>query len=123
MSRKRAPKHEKHRTAKTANQVYLNFLRYAKPTARIEVIRTAPHSVIKSICNAAVNAAYNPRVRLSPAQRKVLGRYRQQIGVLTSRAYNLRKKRHTLQTGGVLPFLPVLIGSALATLGAHIFAK
>ena len=108
---------------KTANRVYLDFLRYGRPTARPEVIRTAPHSVIKSICNAACNAAYNPRVRLSPAQRKFLGRYRKQIGVLTSRAYNLRKKRHTLQTGGVLPFLPVLLGSALATLGAHIFAK
>ena len=119
---------KKHRSSSSntlgnPNKVYFNFLRLAKPSIRPEVLRIAPPSVIKSICNAASNAAFNPKTHLSPAQRKLLARHRRQIQVLTSRAASLKKKRETLQKGGVLPFLPVLLGTALATLGAHIFSK
>ena len=105
-----------------ANQVYVDFLRFGNPTSRAGVLRGAPPCVIRTICNAANNAAKNPKIRLSTAQRKVLARYRRQISVLIARA-SLKKKRAALQTGGALPFLPVLLGSALAALGAHLFSK
>ena len=105
------------------NKVYFDLLRFGNRSIRPEAIRSAPPSVIRSISNAACNVAYNPKTRLSPAQRKLLARHRREIEVLTSEAASVKKKRETLQKGGVLPFLPVLLGSALATLGAHIFSK
>ena len=109
-------------TPANLNKIYFDLLRFGNRSVRPEAIRSAPPSVIRSISNAACHVAYNPKTRLSPAQRKLLSRLRRQIEVLTSSAASV-KKRDTLQRGGVLPFLPVLLGSALPTLGAYIFSE
>ena len=109
-------------TASNPNQVYVDFLRFGNPRSRAEVLRGAPPCVIRTICNASNNVAKNPNIRLTAAHRKVLARYRRQISVLIARA-SQKKKRATLQKGGALPFIPVLLGSALAALGAYLFSK
>ena len=102
----------------------VKFLQHPlNPAAARQVIRSAPEGVIKKICDIALNAKSNPAVKLTPAQRKTLAQHRRQIGVLTDLHKSVKKKRQLLQSGGVLPFLPVLLGSAIATLGAHLFSK
>ena len=87
------------------NEDYLNFLRHcSKSSTRGEVIRTAPQSVIKTICNAAFNTQYNPIIRLTPAQRKILAKHRRKISFLTDRHKTLQRKRKLLQNHGALPF-------------------
>ena len=104
---------------------YLNFLRDCKhPPSVSSVLKTAPDTIVKTICNAAHNFHYNPTVRLSPTHRNLFRRYKRKISVLGDRKKSLRVKRRLLiQRGGALLFLPVLLGSALATLGARLFAK
>ena len=109
---------------KEINEAYLKFLKCVKnEETRGEVIRTAPDSVIKSICNVAYNTQRNHRVKIKPKQLKVLKKHLNEINYLTSRKPSIKSKRKPLQTGGLLPFLPVLLGSALATLGAHLFSR
>ena len=93
------------------------------PPARREVIRSSPDSVIKSICDISLNTQSNPAVKLTPNQRKVLAKYRRQVSLLTDQHKAIKRKRQLLQSGGALPFLPVLLGSAIAALGAHLFSK
>ena len=109
---------------KDIKEAYLKFLRCVNnEDTRAEAIRTAPDDVIKAICNAAYNTQYNRRVRVKPKDQKILKEHLREISILTSKRPSLKKKRQLLQTGGVLPFIPVLLGSALATLGAHLFSR
>ena len=123
-SRQKKKKSQQNKKKDSVESIYLKFLQQVKtPKLRSETIHDAPVEVIKSICNAAYNSAYNPSAKLSPSTRSILHANKRKIGVLIAKNKSLAAKRRLLQSGGALPFLPVLIGSAIATLGAHLFTR
>jgi len=94
----------------------------SNPHACRAVLSAAPNSVIKAIANAAYNVERGD-VCLTPAQQDFFRTHRKSVAALTSRKVAVGQKRKLLlrsQTGG-LPFLPILIGTALAALGSRLF--
>ena len=86
------------------------------------VVREAPESVIKTVCNAAFNAERGD-VRLSNAEKGLFRKYRKQISILTSTSRTLGAKRRLLstpQSGGAV-FLPALLTAVLGSLGSRLF--
>ena len=70
---------------------FLKFLAVNKdPISSAHVIKNAPESVIKGVCNAAYVTKYDD-VHLSPHQRKVLVKHRNAIGKLTTPHISIKK--------------------------------
>ena len=90
----------------------------------IQVLRTAPDSVVKIICNAALNA-FKGDVGLSDDTREHLHKYRRLIIALTSKTVSLARKRRLLQskskTIGGYYFVPQLLTAVLNSLGDRLF--
>jgi hypothetical protein len=104
----------------TTGKRTIKYLAVCKnPSAFREVIRFAPDSVIKSICNASLNALKG-EVVLSEAQRKQLSKYRKSVIYLTSKV-PLPAKRNLLlsreQRGG-FAFVPLLLSAVIGSLGS-----
>jgi hypothetical protein len=91
------------------------------PRAYKRVIKAAPDSVIKSICNAAVNVERGD-IGLTREQRRLFRAHRKRIAKLTSRDTSIGSKRKVIQSQhGGFPFIPILIGTALGALGGKLF--
>lgn len=90
------------------------------PSAYRSVVRAAPDSVLKSICNAALNVERG-EIKLSPSQKTLFRQHRQQIANLTSRRVGLHSKRRILEQRGGAFWIPALIGAAISGLGSAIF--
>ena len=91
-----------------------------------QVVRAAPDRVIKSICNAALNAIAGDVV-LTEAQRKELSKFRNSIIHLASRSGSLKAKRALLlskdpKEGGFY-FLPDLLTTVLSSLRSPFLAS
>ncbi len=88
------------------------------PQAYRAVVRAAPDSAIRAICNAALNVERGDVIQLSPKQKALFRKYRKHIAILTSNA-SIKRKRSTLQSqkGGFF-FIPPLILAALGALGS-----
>jgi hypothetical protein len=90
------------------------------PTFR-QVVHSAPDSVVKSICNAAINALAGDVV-LTDEQRKHLHKFRKQIIYLTSKKEPLPHKRALLESKnsqlGGSAFVPLLLSLVIASLGS-----
>jgi len=86
------------------------------------VLRDSPDSVIKGICNIALNAA-NGDVHLTPNQKKVINRKRKVIRYLVDPKKSIKKKRALLNQRGNGLFLPLLISAVVASLGSAIFPQ
>jgi hypothetical protein len=90
----------------------------------IQVLKTAPDSVVKVICNAALNALKGD-VGLSEDTRDHLHKYRRAIIVLTSKTVSLARKRNLLQSKskliGGFHFVPTLLTATLNSLGDRLF--
>lgn len=94
---------------------FLKFLAVNKdPLSSAQVLKNAPESVIKGVCNAAYVTKYDD-VHLSPQHRKVLIKHRNSIGKLTTPHISIKKKRHLLtQTGsGFGAIIPIILSAAL----------
>ena len=91
------------------------------PLAYCAVVYAAPDSVIKSIANAAYNVEQGD-VCLSPSEKALFRAHRDTITQLTAPTIGIDNKRELIASqGGVFPFLPILIGSALAAFGSRLF--
>jgi hypothetical protein len=90
------------------------------PVAYRSVVRAAPDSVLKAICNAALNVERG-EIKLSPARKTLFRQHRQQIANLTSRRVGLASKRRILEQSGGAFWIPTLIGAAISALGSAIF--
>lgn len=101
---------------------YLSVCR--DPKIRNLVLAKSSDGVIKTICNAALNAERGD-VPFTPAQKRLLARHRKQIALLTSRSVPLKKKRRALvQRGGFLQFLlPALLGPVISAIGNLLFNR
>ena len=89
------------------------------------VVREAPESVIKTVCNAAFNAERGD-VRLTNAEKALFRKNRQQIALLTSPRPTIAAKRKLLgratQSGGA-SFIPALLSAVLGSLGSRVFSR
>jgi hypothetical protein len=91
------------------------------PHAYRAVTRAAPDGVIRTIANAALNVERGP-IHLTASQKALFRKHRRAIAILSSPTASIKAKRRVVesQTGG-FPFLPILLGSALAGLGSRLF--
>jgi len=86
-----------------------------------KIIERSPDSVIKTLCNVALNAERGD-IKLSPGQKKLFGKHRGLISKLTNKKLSLATKRKIIQKGGIWPILiPALISAVIGTLGSAIF--
>jgi len=92
------------------------------PATYKNVVRTSNDSVIKTICNAALNVERGA-IRLSDAQKKLFRKHRGKIAKLTSSAVSIPSKRRLIEQRGSGFFIPALIGAALSSLGGLIFGR
>lgn len=83
------------------------------------VLRRAPDSVIKKLCDIALNALKGD-VQLSASQRKLFRKNRRKITKVVDRSVPLDKKRVILQDGG-FAWIPAIIGAVVSALGSTIF--
>ncbi len=104
-------------------QRYIELLEVCNnPSVTRAIVKTAPDSVIKTICNAAVNC-YRGDIKLSPKHKKTLKRFRKQIDKLCNKSLALKSKRKILvQKGGAI-WIPLLIGSVLDTFGTQLLQR
>jgi hypothetical protein len=94
------------------------------PVTFIQVLKTAPDSVVKIISNAALNAISGD-VGLSEDTKEYLHKYRNSIIILTSKAVSLARKRNLLKSKskviGGFYFVPTLLTATLNSLGDRLF--
>jgi hypothetical protein len=92
---------------------------------RRALVRTAPDGAIKGICNAALNVANNPSIKLSPADRSKLARHKKLFNQLLNRKISVRhKKAALLQTGGAIgAIIPLVLSALINTLGSVFFKR
>ena len=104
-------------------QKYIELLEVCNnPSVTNAIVKSAPDSVIKTICNAALNC-YRGEVTLNPRQRKVLKKFRKQIEKLCSKEIGLKTKRKILvQKGGAI-WIPLLVGALLHNFGSALLDK
>lgn len=100
---------------------YLSVCR--DPKAYSAVVKSAPDSVIRSICDAALNVQRNRHVSLTNPQKHLFRRHASSINLLASKKLPLlRKRRVVAQRGGAF-WIPALIGAALGGLGSTLFGS
>ncbi len=88
------------------------------------LIRRAPDGVIKTICDAALNAKQGPSIQLTPSTRRSFARHRKLIDTLSNRKPSIRVKRSLLQRGsGFAALIPILLSTVLSALGPALFGK
>jgi len=110
----------KKRNSRAALSHTIHYLSVCKdPDLVKHIIRASPDSVVKTICNAALNVERGD-VGLTEADKRRLRRHRKGIALLTSRKVSLKRKRQALTAGGRQRggFLPLLAAAIPAILGA-----
>ena len=86
-----------------------------------KILERAPDSVIKNVCNAALNAERGD-VKLTPSQKKLFAKHRGLISKLTNKKLSLATKRRIIQKGGIWPILiPAILSAVIGALGSAIF--
>jgi hypothetical protein len=93
-----------------------------KPRELRAILQNAPDSVIKLICDAALNLLVGD-YKLSPAAKSQFKKRKALVAALAGRQLSLKAKRIKLLSGGALPFLPIILGTALSFLGSRLFDK
>ena len=105
---------------------YLEFLSLPSSSANKrlnrEIFRSAPNPVIKAVSNVALNALSGDVAHFNPKQKQLLAKHKGKIRILAGRGIPLARKRKLL-VGGALPFLPIIIGSILGSVGERLFNK
>jgi hypothetical protein len=91
------------------------------PKVVSSVIRSAPDSVIKTICNAALNVQRGGRVSLGNAEKVLFRKQSGRIAKLVSKKVSIAQKRKLLSQRGGAFWIPALIGAALGGLGSTLF--
>ena len=100
---------------------YIKFLSVCKDPQTLRVaVKRSPDSVVKGICNCALNAQKGD-IRLNPHQKKILAKHRREIQTLSESGTSIKKKRSVLNQKGGFTFLPLLLSTVLGTLGSSLF--
>ena len=100
---------------------YLKFLAINKQRPLLnEAFTHAPSDVLRAISNACLNVA-SGQVKVCPAHKRVFGKYRNQIGLLSTKGPSLKRRREVLVQEGGFAFIPLLLSLALSALGSSLF--
>lgn len=99
----------------------IKFLSVCKnPKIIAHIISKSPDNVIKSICDAALNAAQG-EVTLKNKQKRLLSAHRDLIQKLVQKGDSVKRKKKLLsQTGGSL-IIPAILSAVLTALGTRLF--
>ena len=82
------------------------------PALTLSLLKSAPDSVIKTICNAAFNLT-NGSIDLTPKQNKFFRKYKHPISKLVQPHHSIKhKKKVLIQKGGGF-FIPLLLSAVL----------
>ena len=124
--------------SKTSNKATKRTVKYLATThnPRIQqlILRTTPASVIKSICNAALNAQRG-EIRLSASEKRALSKHRGLIEALVDEQVPVERKRANLirstssssglkQKGkGIGVLIPILLSAVLSAIGPSFLAN
>ena len=103
---------------------YIKFLSLSFDTEVVLIVlQKALDSVIRAICNAALNAREGD-VRIPPHVKHIFAKYHQHIHRFTVRRCPLVEKRRLLvQRGGVLPIIAYLIATVLAPINGEFISR
>lgn len=94
---------------------HLRFLSEASPTVRRKFVAHAPDSFID--CCSELSANYcDGRIDCTPAQKRRLARYKDDLRALAKKKTGLGTRRKILQRGGFLPALAIPIITAVGGL-------
>ena len=96
-----------------------------EPKIIISILNNSPDNVIKSICNAAVNAAKGS-VAFNKKQKRSLSSHRPFIHHLIQKGESVQQKRRLLlsQRENLLAdLIPTLLSSVLSSLGTTLFTR
>ena len=109
---------------RNATKRYIKLLAVCKDRKLYKaLLQSAPETVIKTICNAAVNALKG-EVHLTPSQKKLFGKHKKLFESLSTRQVSIKAKRKLLnQKGNGLPLIPIILSTVLSSLGSLIFEK
>ena len=117
VTKRRIGRGQRHKLVKQ----YIKLIaRNANPELNQELIRRAPDAVVKAISNACLNAACG-RVNFKPKQKKLLHRYRKNIGSLLQKDLEIDQRRKILEQKGGAIFLPLILSTVLSALGSALF--
>ena len=119
-----APSHKRigdQRKARKRTVKYLSVVR--DPKVYSAVVKSSPDSVVKTICDAALNVQRGDRVSLNGSQKKLFSKHRSSIAALASKKVTLARKRKILAQRGGAFFIPALIGAAISGLGSLLFGQ
>ena len=88
----------------------LKFLERANPSVVKAALKTASPDLINTVCECSHNIM-RLNVRLSPSQKRRLGRYKASLRALTQKTLSCKRRKHILQTGG---FIGALLGPIIS---------
>ena len=88
-----------------------------------KILERAPDCVLKTICNAALNAEKGD-IKIPKRERQLFAKHRGSIAKLTNKKLFLATKRRIIQRGGFFQVLiPAILSTILGALGSAIFNK
>jgi hypothetical protein len=93
------------------------------PEAYKAVIKSAPDTVVKTICNAALNVQRGGSVKLTNTQKALFRKHRSAINRLVSKKVSIASKKKLLGQRGGAFWIPALIGAAATALGSALFGN
>ena len=96
------------------------------PRLQTAILRSAPDTVFKAIANAIHNVANNSDIELSPYQKRLIRKKQKLFSQIVSSKIKIPQKRKIIQSGGgffLATLLPLVLSTALSTLGSHFFSK
>lgn len=104
---------------------YLKFLAVCNnPKTASVVLRNSPDTVIKRICDAALNAANGPIPIPDHTKQQFQSKRALFNELIDPHVPIVRKRRHlSSQKGGALPLIPILLSTVLSTLGPLLFNR
>lgn len=103
-------------------------LEYLATNPELEIVRAiikkSPPSVIKVICNAAINALKSDRIVLPKQLKSKFKKNRKIFEKLCQPKLKIERKRKLIQNGrGFLAILPSLLATVLPAIGSALFAS
>ena len=107
------------------NKRYVKFLSVCKdPKCVKTLLHSAPDHVIKTICNAALNAQRGD-VRISKSHKRLFQQHRKLFASLVNKKVPIKVKKRQLirQKGGAFPLIPILLSTVLSSVGSLLFSN
>jgi len=104
---------------------YIKFLSVCNdPKSTKSVVQSAPDHVIKTICDAALNAQQGD-VSLSKSQKHLFRKHQRLFKQLIDKKIPIKAKKRLIvrQKGGAFPLIPILLSTVLSSLGSLLFSN